>query len=68
MVVTVDEEQLKMVLDRLDSVRLEVLRLRAMLLPEDEPTKEEEKEIEKARKEMEEDQGIALEDLIKEMS
>ena len=34
--VTVTESQLNMVLDRLDMVRLEILRLRAMLLPEEE--------------------------------
>ena len=48
-------------------VRLEILRLRAMLLPEDELSAEEAKELEEARKEIAEGSGVALEDLIKEL-
>jgi len=58
---------LNLVLDRLDLVRLEILRLRAMLLPEDELSAEEAKELEEARKEIAEGSGVALEDLIKEL-
>jgi len=65
--VTVTESQLNLVLDRLDLVRLEILRLRAMLLPEDELSAEEAKELEEARKEIAEGSGVALEDLIKEL-
>lgn len=65
--VTVTESQLNLVLDRLDRVRLELLRLRAMLLPEDEMSAEEAKELEEARKEIAEGSGVALEDLIKEL-
>ena len=65
--VTVTESQLNLVLDRLNLVRLEILRLRAMLLPEDELSAEEAKELEEARKEIAEGSGVALEDLIKEL-
>jgi len=58
---------LNLVLDRLNLVRLEILRLRAMLLPEDELSAEEAKELEEARKEIAEGSGVALEDLIKEL-
>lgn len=65
--VTVTESQLNLVLDRLDLVRLELLRLRAMLLPKEELSVEEAKELEEARKEIAEGSGITLEDLIKEL-
>lgn len=58
---------MNLVLDRLNLVRLEILRLRAMLLPEDELSAEEAKELEEARKEIAEGSGVALEDLIKEL-
>ena len=51
MTVTVNKNELKQVLDKLGTVKLE-LRLRAMLLPEEEPSEEEKREIEAARKEM----------------
>ena len=65
--VTVTESQLNQVLNRLDLVRLEILRLRAMLLPEEELTGEEAKELEAARKEITEGSGVTLEDLMKEL-
>ncbi len=65
--VTVTESQLNLVLNRLDLVRLEILRLRAMLLPEEELTGKEAKELEEARKEIAEGSGVTLEDLMKEL-
>jgi len=65
--VTVNKDELQLVLDKLDTVKLELLRLRALLLPEEEATDEEKKEIEKARKEIAEGSKIKLEDLIKEL-
>jgi len=65
MVVTVKGEQLKMVMDKLDEVKLEILRLRAMLLPEKKLSPKEERALEEARKEGAE--GTDLEDLIREM-
>ena len=64
---TVNKNELQLVLDKLDTVKLELLRLRALLLPEEEATDEEKKEIEKARKEIAEGSKIKLEDLIKEL-
>jgi hypothetical protein len=65
--VTVSESQLRLVLDKLDAVRLELLRLRAVLLPEEELSEEEKKDLDKARKEIAEGSGVNLEDLIKEL-
>lgn len=39
----VDEKELKLVLEKLDTVKLELLRLRAMFVPQDEATDEEKK-------------------------
>ena len=67
MVVTISERDLKLVLDRLDRVRLELLRLRAMLLPKEEISEDERRELEKARREIEEGLSVDLEDLIQEL-
>jgi parvulin-like peptidyl-prolyl isomerase len=66
-VVTVTKNELKQVLNRLDTVKLELLRLRAMLLPEEEMNEEEKKQLKKARKEIAKGSGVNLEDLIKEL-
>jgi len=65
--VTVTESQLKLVLHKLDAVRLELLRLRAMLLPEEELSEKEKKELEEAGKEIAEGSSINFEELIKEL-
>ena len=49
----VDEKELKLVLEKLDTVKLELLRLRAMFVPQDEATDEEKQEILEAEKEIE---------------
>jgi hypothetical protein len=67
MSVTVSKTQLKQVLDKLDLVRLELLRLRATLLPQEELSKEDAKKLEEARKEIAEGASINLDDLIKEL-
>ena len=67
MSVTVNKDELQLVLDKLDTVKLELLRLRALLLPEEEATDEEKKELEEARKEIAEGSTIELEDLVKEL-
>ena len=64
----VSKTQLKQVLDKLDSVKLELLRLRATLLPQEELSKEETEKLEEARKEITKGSSINLEDLIKELS
>jgi hypothetical protein len=50
--VTVNKHELKVMLDKLDTVKLKLLRLRAMLLPEEEASEEEKREIEASRKEI----------------
>ena len=68
MTVTVNKNELKLVLDKLDTVKLELLRLRAMLLPEEEASEDEKKELEDARKEIVKGSKISLEDLVKELN
>ena len=65
--VTVNKTELKLVLDKLDSVKLELLRLRAMLLPEEEASEEDKKEIAAARKEIAKGSKVDLDDLVKEL-
>jgi hypothetical protein len=65
--VTVSKHELKVVLDKLDTVKLELLRLRAMLLPEEEASEEEKREIEAARKEIAKGSKTKLDDLVKEL-
>ena len=65
--VTVNKTELKLVLDKLDNVKLELLRLRAMLLPEEEASEEEKKEIEAARKEIAKGSKVDLDDFVKEL-
>ena len=67
MTVTVNNDEIKMVLKKLDSVQLELLRLRAMLLPEEEISENEKKKLEAARNEIAKGQKISLEDLVKEL-
>ena len=63
----VSKTQLKQMLDKLDSLKLELLRLRATLLPQEELSKEETKKLEEARKQITKGLTINLEDLIKEL-
>ena len=65
--ITFTEDQLRLVLNKLDMVRLELLRLKATLLPEEELSEEKKRELEAARKEMKEGLSVSLEDLIKEI-
>ena len=67
MTLTVKKNEAKLVLQKLDCVQLELLRLRSILLPETEVTEEEKKEIEAARNEIAKGQKISLEDLVKEL-
>ncbi len=64
---TVDNAEVKLVLEKLDSVQLELLRLRALLLPEEEVSEEEKKKLDFARKEIAEGQKISLDALLKEL-
>jgi hypothetical protein len=67
MTITVSQEELKIVLERLDEVKIEISRLRAALLPEEEPTEEEKKAIEAGKKEIAQGKKTKLDDLAKEL-
>ena len=56
-----------MVLKKLDTVQLELLRLRAALLPEEDITEKEKKKLESARNEIAKGTKITFDDLIKEL-
>lgn len=58
---SVTEGQLKVIIEKLDAIRLELLRIRSILLPEKEASEEERKEIEGGL-------STDLEDLIKGLS
>ncbi len=58
------EQEIRKVAEKLDSVKLELLRLRAMLLPEDELTARERKELKRALKEIKEGKSVSLEQLL----
>jgi len=58
------EQEIRTVLDKLDSVKLELLRLRAMLLPEEELTAKERKELKHALKEIKQGKTVSLEELL----
>jgi hypothetical protein len=58
--VTVDKSEIKLVLEKLDSVKLEIFRLRVMLLPEEEATAEEKKQLAEAKKEIEKGSKVNL--------
>ena len=67
MTITVKNDDLKMVLNKLDTVKLELLRLRAMLLPEDTATEQEKKEIKKAKREIAKGSKVELQEFISEI-
>ena len=64
---TVNNAEVKLVLEKLDIVQLELLRLRAMLLPEEEVSGEEKKKLCAARSEIAKGQKISLDALLKEL-
>ncbi len=49
---TITEDRFKLLLEKLDSIKLELLKLIASLLPEEELSEEEKKELKEARKEI----------------
>jgi hypothetical protein len=58
-------KEARVIIKKLDSVKLELLRLRAQLLPEVEPTKEERKEILAGKREYSRGQSVTLRKLLK---
>jgi hypothetical protein len=67
MTMTASEQQITQVIDRLDMIKVELIRLRATLLPEEELTPEEKRELEKSRRDVEEGRCTSLEDLLDEL-
>ena len=67
MTVTMPEKDVSLIVDKLDQVRLEILRLRAVLIPEEEPTPDERKAVEEARREIREGASKTLAELLKEL-
>jgi hypothetical protein len=65
--VTVNNAEVKLVLEKLDIVQLELLRRRALLLPEEEVSEEEKKKLCAARKEIAKGQKVSLEVYLKEL-
>jgi len=67
MTVTMPEKDVNLIVDKLDQVRLEILRLRAALTPEEEPTPQEKEAIEEARREISEGAATTLTELLKDL-
>ncbi len=64
-IMAITQTEMKEVMGRLGSVEIELMRLRAMLLPTAKPTKRELKAIEEAKKEMARGEWVAAERLFK---
>ncbi len=62
----VTKTELRKVITKLDDVKIELLRLRAALLPEERVTARERKEIEQGRREIEKGRYVTLAQLRKE--
>jgi hypothetical protein len=66
MSVSFNEEPLNVVLDKVDSIRIELCKLRAVLLPEEELSEEEKRELADAKREIVEGLSVSFEELIEE--
>ena len=62
---TVNNAEVKLVLEKLDGVQLELFRLRALLLPEEEVSEGEKKRLDVVRKEIGKCRKISLDDSLK---
>ena len=63
---TLGEDQVKHVVEKLEGLRLELLKLRSMLLSEENSTPEELGEISRAREEIRKGESVGLRDLLEE--
>ena len=63
----VTKTELRKVITKLDDVRIELLRLRTQLLPEEKPTQDERRKINRALKEIERGQSITLTQLRRDL-
>ena len=59
--------EIRKVITRLDDVKIEILRLRAQLLPEETPTQSERRKIKQAKREIKNGQYVTLAQLRKEL-
>jgi len=64
---TVTNTELRKVITKLDDVKMELLRLRAELLPEERPTSSERKQINQDRREIARRRYVTLSQLKKEL-
>lgn len=64
LIIGVTKQEMKTVMKKLDSIKLELLRLRAMLLPEEELKPNERKELKLALKEIKQGKFVRLEELL----
>ena len=60
-------EQVNLVIEKLDEIERELIRIRSMLLPVETPTIEEAAEIKKGRREISKGRRVPLQDLLKEL-
>ena len=63
----VTKTELHKVITKLDDVKIELLRLRAALLPEERPTASEKRQIDQGRREIERGRFVTLAQLRKEV-
>ena len=63
----ITKTEIRKVITRLDDVKIEILRLRAQLLPEETPTSSERKKIKQAQREIKKGQYVTLNQLRKEL-
>ncbi len=61
------QQEMKTVMKKLDSIKLELVRLRAMLLPEEELKPNERKELKQALKEIKQGKSVRLEELLEKL-
>ena len=67
MVVTLPDHQVKHLVEKLEGLKLELLKLRSMLISEVNPTPEEAEEISKAREEIRKGESPSLKALLEEL-
>ena len=67
MVVTLPDHQVKHLVEKLEGLKLELLKLRSMLISEVNPTPEEVEEISKAREEIRKGESPSLKALLEEL-
>ena len=67
LVVTLGDDQVKHLVEKLEGLKLELLKLRSMLVAEENPTPEEVEEISKSREEIRKGESLSLKALLEEL-